>query len=322
MEKIQYKILSHNISEKLIESFLESASISHKEEIKTKEWFSWKFGSNSFSNTILACALDDEKIIGCVAIGIQHYNNFGKTVKCGMSYDTFVHPKYQGRNIFSHLIKCAENEAKNQGVEVLINLPNKNSLRGFIKSGWNNENIIEYWIKFSNPLKCLLNYKDLKNNFTPLENNFQEIKNSNLILPGEYKPPNNKFEMTITNEYLHWRFFTHPTHNYIIVNDINMYAIGRVGNRGKLSEIQIIYTHPKRGDEISISNLIHLLKNEKDFDLVSMPISVGNRLRRSLKHNFFIKVPGKTNFCYKYLNANTILNFNQLSLSAIVAHTY
>jgi hypothetical protein len=57
-------------NEDLIDSFLESASIAHNEQPKPKDFFNWKFRDNPFGKSILACALHDNNIIGCVALGV------------------------------------------------------------------------------------------------------------------------------------------------------------------------------------------------------------------------------------------------------------
>lgn len=69
---MNYFIFDYTTHSHLIDSFLESAFQAHKHlVVKTKDWFYWKFKDNPYGEAILACAIDNEKIIGCVALGVS-----------------------------------------------------------------------------------------------------------------------------------------------------------------------------------------------------------------------------------------------------------
>ncbi len=121
---MHFFIFDYNRDDNLVDSFLSSASLSHKQKINTKEWFYWKFRDTPFGESILACAMEDNKIIGCVALGIQNFIYNEETIKGALSFETFVHPNFQGKGLFKKLINLAEKEALNRNIVFLLNFPN------------------------------------------------------------------------------------------------------------------------------------------------------------------------------------------------------
>ena len=306
----------------LISSFLESASIAHKHnKVKTEDWFFWKFRDNPFGETILACAEENRKIVGCVAYGMQPFLlNEGK-FKGILSFETFVHPKFQGLGVFSKLIKLAEEEATKLGVDFMLNFPNSNSLRGFLKSSWQKLDSPEYWIKTKNIFKTFLNITDLKKAFQPDPSNLLSLET-----PESYTQSSktDRLSSVINLDYLNWRFFSHPVAHYDIIDTNEFYAILRVGRRGKLREVQLLFINPKQGQSIKIKKFLRTCKAKVNYDIISFPISKNNPVRSELKNNLFIKVPNRTNICYKILSTDKITEeqVRLISLNAINYHTY
>ena len=304
----------------LVDGFLETASLAHKQEMKSVEWFKWKYFGNPFGETILACAEFDNLIIGCVAIGMQKFMANGKELIAGISFETFVHPSHQGKGIFKALIQLAEREAQERQIQFLLNFPNINSLSGFLSMGWKQLKIAEYWLYVNNLPKILLNLRDVKKEFRP--------DKSNLIDLNPYSF--DKFQQTflerfisvLNADYLKWRFLTFPNTEYIVINDDNCVSVARVGYRGKLKEVQVLFVNSKLESGFNLKKLLYVYKTKSNCDLISVPISSNNSIKSKLKRNLFIKVPNSTNVCYKILDNSLITDMSQLSLSAINFHTY
>lgn len=318
---MNYFIFHYIKDEHLIDSLLESAAFAHGEPKKTKEWFLWKFRDNPFGESILACAKIDDKIIGCVALGIQDFFYDNKIVKGALSFETFVHPNHQGKGLFKQLIDLAETESQNRNIKFLLNFPNSNSLPGFIKSGWSKLNCAEYWIKPKSFLNLILNIKELKKSFVPNASNLEKL-NVNQISEFILKKPSNTFKSVINNDYLIWRFFTYPVTEYSVINSDNILSIARVGRRGKFKEIQVLFVIQKSKKHITIGSLLKLYKKDTNYDIVSFPISHENEIRKKLIRSLFTRVPNKTNVTFKRIGEVDKFNFNKLELSAINYHTY
>ncbi|MDI1254477.1 MAG: GNAT family N-acetyltransferase [Flavobacterium sp.] len=298
---------------------MDSAALSHNEPRKSSAFFLWKFRDNPFGEAIIACAKENEQIVGCVAMGMQEFLYDGAIIKGAVSFETFVHPSHQGKGLFKKLITLAENECRNRGVRFLMNFPNSKSLPGFTKSGWTKIDVAEYWIKPQNIINVLANIKSLKKVF--LSNDFvagtetlkQIPTNGANIYPG--------FKSHLASEYLNWRFFTFPLAHYITVNNDQVFAVARIGKRGSLRELQVLFVE-KKIQEFKLKALITDFSNKVTFDVISFPISFANPIRKKLKNNFFVKVPNRANVTYKLLEENLVLNFDKLELSAVNYHTY
>lgn len=318
---MNYFIFNFETDNHLINSFLMSASLAHKDNIKSNAWFLWKFRDNPFGKTILACCEDKGQIVGCVALGTQEFFYENTIIKGAFSFETFVHPNYQGKGLFEKLIDLAEIESQNREIKFLINFPNSKSLPGFIKRGWYSINCIEYWIKPRSFLNLILNISEIKKTFVPIESNFEKL-NINQISDFIIQKPSDMFKSVISKDYLTWRFFTHPVTEYSVINNDNILSIGRVGHRGKLKEIQVLFVIFKKQKLTSISSLLKLYKKDINYDIISFPISNENRIRKKLIKSLFIKVPNKTNVTFKEIDKTHKFNFDKLELSAINYHTY
>jgi GNAT superfamily N-acetyltransferase len=313
-------IFNFNKHENYIDGFLTSASLAHKQEKKSVEWFLWKFRDNPFGQSILACAEEDGIITGCVALGMQNFILNDKKIKGALSFETFVHPDFQGRGLFKLLIKNAEKEATEIGIRLLLNFPNRNSLSGFLRLNWIQLNIPEYWLKVSSLSKTLLNLKDIKKGFQPDESNLMDLNPSSF--DNFEQVYSDRFTSELNTEYLKWRFLTFPNAEYIIINDDNCVSVARVGYRGKLKEVQVLLVNPKSKSKFNFQKLLSSYQTKSKYDLISFPVSSNNSMKSKLKRNLFIKVPNSTNVCYKILDNSTNFDMNQLSLSAINFHTY
>lgn len=317
---MRYFIFNFQKDVHLIDSFLESASMAHNQEKKTEDWFNWKFRDNPFGDSIIACAEEDDKIVGCVAYGIQEFWLKGKTIKGVLSFETFVHPAYQGKGVFSKLIELGEETAKLKGIDLMLNFPNSNSLRGFLKGGWKSIESPEYWIKGRNLWTIPINYKHIRMGFKPNKSNIDLLKT-----PYEFvQNPEQQLTSVITAEYLKWRFFSFPVTEYIIIDTKDFYSVIRMGTRGGVREGQVLFVHTKHSDKFKMADFIKECQRKANYDVLSFSITKTNKFRKSLRNYFFLKVPNKTNICYKILNDAIIKDEEviNISLNAINYHTY
>lgn len=317
---MNYFIFDFNTHQHLIDSFLASASLAHKEPLRTKAWFLWKFRANPFGESIMACAEENGNCVGCVAFGIQDFFSGEKKIKGALSFETFVQPEYQGKGLFKSLIKSAEKEAQKREIQLLLNFPNQNSLPGFLRLDWKQLNITEYWIKGIFIPTTFLSITELKKSFIPNASNFGNLDGNIFSSFDQFKI--NDFTSELNIAYLNWRFLSFPNAEYVIINDNNCYSVGRVGYRGKLKEVQVLFVNQKSTTKLNFKKVLKAYQAETSYDLISFPISSGNSIRKYLIRNFFIKVPNRTNVCYKCLDDSLNIDPTELSLNAINYHTY
>lgn len=307
-----------------IPSFLEGMSVAHKQPAKSMDWFHWKFEQSPYGKAILACAFDERRVAGCVAYGKGIIKYQGKEWPCALSYETFVHPDYQGQGLFKKLINLAESEAKSQKIPFLYNFPNSNSLTGFKHMGWTCRNDAEqYRIRITRFLHVLMNFSDLKKSFVPQKSNLDEIKTIVLDNVCVEKANPNTILPVWTKEYLQWRFLTYPNREYFIINDSNVFAISMVGHRGKLKDVHILYMVSKQEHKPTYcltDRVIKEIRKKVKPDFISYSSSIGDN---TLSSSFgFIKVPSHSNFCYKVLDESLTIRDFSIALPSINAHTY
>lgn len=307
-----------------VDSFLDGMAVAHDEDRKSSEWFHWKFEQSPYGKSILACAFDEDRVAGCVAygLGIVEYN--AVRYKCALSYETFVHPDYQGQGLFKKLIALAEDEAKKQGVSFLYNFPNSNSLPGFKHMGWICRNDIQlYKIRFLRLASVIFHLTDLKKEFVPQPSNIKEIGSIPLDNVQDGEARKGVITPVWTKEYLVWRFFTFPNRRYYVLNNNDLFAIAMIGNRGRITEAHILYVLPRKGRRqkgLYIDSLIHTISKELKPDIISYRSTSADTFFSYSKG--FMEVPTHSNFCYKILSDDFPLEDFKMVLPSINAHTY
>ena len=102
--ELSYFIFDLDKHAHFIDDFLQKASEAHNDQIKSPEWFRWKFFDNPYGPSILACVATEDTLIGCVAYGLQPFMIDGERITGVLSFETFVDKAYQGRGLFTKLI--------------------------------------------------------------------------------------------------------------------------------------------------------------------------------------------------------------------------
>lgn len=309
---MRYFIFNYKRDLNLINSFVLSASKAHGHSISfTKEWFLWKFRDNPFGESILACAEENDEIIGCVGYGIQPFLLNGNLLKGVLSFETFVHPDYQGKGIFSKLIQLAELELKVQNVDFILNFPNDNSINGFLKNGWKMLTPPEYRIRIVDLFSSVIYLHHLKNEFKSkkqdqfVQKPFSSFEQHNF----------NRFFAQLSLDYINWRFFTNPIHDYVKIEKNEYQAVMMVGKRGKIKEGHILFLNVTDSQSFSLTALIDQCKSLRKIDVLSMAVTKSNSIRKNLSRHGFILVPSKVRMCYKILSEKAVHDNDFLSLS-------
>lgn len=325
IDTMDLRIWNFKEDSKYIPDFLMGMSLAHKEPPKDEKWFHWKFEQSPYGPAILASAFDGEKVAGCVAYGIGFFDFRGITYKCALSYETFVHPEYQGKGLFKKLITLAEAEMIEQKVDLAYNFPNSNSLPGFIRMGWTQYNDLkQFKVKICHFFHVFSHLTDLRKVFIPNPSNIDilpQIISSDVT--GKSHTFNDGVYMPIWNaDYLRWRFLTYPNREYCIQDNNFYFCISMIGYRGRLRVAEILYLEGKNGNKTqNVAKLaIKELKKKISPDIIAYSTTDADN---SIDNVFgFIKVPTHANFCYKYFNKNIVLDKFRMLLPSINAHTY
>jgi GNAT superfamily N-acetyltransferase len=99
-------------------------------------FFAWKHEQNPFGRSPMWIACDGARVVGFRTFLRWQFDVGGRLVHAVRAVDTATDPEYQGRGIFTSLTLAALEELRDEGVELVFNTPNANSLPGYLKMGW------------------------------------------------------------------------------------------------------------------------------------------------------------------------------------------
>lgn len=321
--------ISYNVSwgysdEYNVESLLEGRSVAHSIDKRDSNWSNWKFNRSPVGPSLIVSAVaPDGAIAGVNAYGVINYEFRGKEVRVATPYETFVHPEFQSRGIFSGLLDNVMAVSREASIDILFFFPNSNSLRGLKKKKWNFiERPVSYYLR---PLISLSNFSrfvDIKKPFFPSTQLGQYEQFS-------FQPPDNFDTNGLIHrpspDYLKWRFNEFRENVYRHYKRGCVEVVARVGKRGHLREAQIVYfnlnsEHSARRAVADSKAIVNDMRS--CFDLVGMPASPSSRYVAVLSQLGFFRFPSSTNFCFLPLNSEVAISHSDLEFTGIDFHTY
>lgn len=103
---------------------------------KSEELWNWKHQANPFGPSPVLLACESERIVGVRAFMPWQWHLEKQTYQAVRAVDTAVLPAYQGKGIFSRLTAQLVQECTDAKVDFIFNTPNKQSMQGYLKLGW------------------------------------------------------------------------------------------------------------------------------------------------------------------------------------------
>lgn len=202
---MEFKLITEEFERDL---FVEAWEDSFKRKFE-KEDRSWIFNKR---NNVYAIFDEDKLVAGyCLLNNTVVYN--GNVVKGALCNNVFVIQDYQGFNLFVKLGRYALKKAAEQGIEILIGMPNKNSVPGHRRVGWTllDKN---YFLE-----KRIM--KSSTTSFNELNHNVKTLNKENY---DKYKENLDKFSTRISTQrtftilkeqnYFSWRYLERSSVNY------------------------------------------------------------------------------------------------------------
>ncbi|AFL85681.1 putative acetyltransferase [Belliella baltica DSM 15883] len=182
---------------------------------KTMAFWNWKHIENPFGESLLLLAESNNQIIGLRAFMKWEWEDQNRTWKALRAVDTAIHPDYQGKGIFTKLTRTLLLQAAEENYDFIYNTPNKNSLPGYLKMGWQKLGHL--------PIQVQLNL-NFKNSKVPLP----KATDANTFINICKKVKNRKNTRLSTNNHLNfliWRYLYCPQFNYQFLTDENTYLL-------------------------------------------------------------------------------------------------
>lgn len=126
-------------------------SLGEKLMPKTEEYWRWKHIDNPFGSSLVLIAEVNDMVIGVRAFMRWRWRAGASSMECVRAVDTATHPEFQGKGVFSKLTKAALSLCRERGYEMVFNTPNKKSLPGYIKLGWEKAGNLPLTVKIIDP---------------------------------------------------------------------------------------------------------------------------------------------------------------------------
>jgi GNAT superfamily N-acetyltransferase len=203
----------------------------------SEEYWKWKFVENPMSlpGQQVVVATESREIVGARPHMYGEMWLGEKKVRVAQHCDTMVHPKHQGKGIFTQMEKCALKQLLEENIAFSYGFPNKLSRNGFLKLGYRRVidamaafHPIDSYTLISSKTKNRVIAKSAsvlfnltlkpKKHFSSSESNpfqFEVIKKFTPDLADiECVRGKAAIDLVRSKDFLKWRFDSHPIFDY------------------------------------------------------------------------------------------------------------
>jgi len=196
---------------------------------KDEAYVDWLYYQNPFGRLYCSLAMDEELIVGqYIVIPVDFFIN-GCRIRGGLSLNTFTHPDYRGKGIFTELAENVYSLLEADGSAFTVGLPNDNSRPGFLKNLKFEERYQVYWmIRLFSPhseFPLWAKRKIARLPFGPFNksmfivrnlefNTCKHLENAWLEEIWEKEIAKKTTGIVQNPEYISWRYESHPRFEY------------------------------------------------------------------------------------------------------------
>ena len=186
--------------------------------VRDEKYWQWKYELNIFGKTNIYIAELNGKIIASSSLWSWKFICRGEILKTYQPCDTIVDPEYQGKGLFNYINKKRILLSKKENISFLFNFPNKNSLPGNLKIGWEFLKNIEWVVKPLKPFNLLFNLRD-KSKANPQEIHQDHRLNTDdcYTIAAKYQSYDGLIKTYRDEGFFRWRYTDHPFFKYGMV---------------------------------------------------------------------------------------------------------
>jgi len=243
---------------------------------KSEGFWRWKHIHNPFGASYVSIAVIDGTIVGVRSFVKWKFKAGESELSAVRAVDTAVHPSYQRRGIFSAMNQFLLERCLAEGVNFVFNTPNKKSLAGNLKMGWEQIGRLPVTLSFPGILNSIRPRRedDLEiieaAKFDWSKASVKGLLIEHLSNAGEH------CTTAVDAHFLQWRYSDVPIHKYYVAStesrgltSLLVYRIRTV--RRKLRELRIVFFASQEGANLGPMKLLldRVILREKVF-LVSM----------------------------------------------------
>lgn len=212
---------------------------------RDQAYWNWKFLDSPFGHSMVLVAEMDGRIIGVNNWWPWEFVLRGSVIRAYQPCDSAVHTDYRGKGCFRMLRLHGLKLAQEQGVQLLFNYPNQNSIGAYLALGWHAQQTIPWMIKVLRPLQTVRAlFTNAKTESLPMDDPYRiqmESIHEAMQFSNRY---DHYLKINRIQSYHEWRYLNHPQRYYGMVSvhkgrKISL-AIVSVNQRGPHRELVVV----------------------------------------------------------------------------------
>jgi len=183
--------------------------------LRDDAYWKWKFTDSPFGASTLIVAEQEGQIIGVNNWWPWEFVVRGQVIKALQPCDSVVHRDFRGKGCFKQLRMYGLKFAQDNGVQLLFNYPNQNSLPVYLSLGWHFQKLLPWRVKILRPFSIAKGF-------------FYSSKSESVVVDSRYTIDVKMLDSLakMTSSYDHylkinrvegfheWRYMHHPFRSY------------------------------------------------------------------------------------------------------------
>lgn len=230
---------------------------------KSENYWRWKHVDNPFGRSPVLVASEAGMLVGVRAFMRWKWKGPGGVIQSVRAVDTATHPDFQGKGIFSRLTKALLEVTAKEQVSFVFNTPNKKSMPGYLKMGWETAGRLPLRMRILKPASIVTNL--VRGEKKPLVEPDEQmdlerwINNPRLDELIQYTEIHERHIRTAYSiSYLKWRYLQVPVAKYFAIGDdeknLSALAIFRVKQSRFGKELRLCDVFVRSADSEKILN--------------------------------------------------------------------
>lgn len=251
----------------------------------------WKHQQNPFGASPVLLAVHENKIVGIRAFMHWQLLHKGETLRAFRAVDTVTDPAHQGKGIFTHLTLELIEQLKTTVPESFIfNTPNKKSMPGYLKMGWQILGRAPVYIR-----PVLFPQKFQKERWEAYR---LQLINFHTLHGSENADRTSFIHVPKSADYFNWRYAAYPLPDYaldVLKNGSNeLYFFFKIKKHRYFNELRIcdVWSQEEKDWRLITGHAAHLA-NVNGCRFASIMPEPGNKLKMLL--NGYISIRNMAN---------------------------
>jgi GNAT superfamily N-acetyltransferase len=184
---------------------------------RKKDFWEWKHFKNPFGASPGLLAFSNTKLVGLRIFMRWAWTSGSNEVPAVRAVDTATHPDWRGQRIFQNLTRSLLQQMESRGVSFVYNTPNRFSLPGYLRMGWQTVSKVPLWMKPVRPFRMIRELSRKKTDPWVIQENSESIVQSLAQSDSpEYfeNSGETRYHTARTIGYFRWRYNDIPHFSY------------------------------------------------------------------------------------------------------------